>query len=202
MSNIPARNTGRIIEWDANKGFGFLHDGTNRIFIHYRDFAEHRKTPARGDIVAFTVGQDVTGRTCAKEAVITSAAGRLGLRDFFLLALLLIAPAFAIHRLAELFPPLVLIIASTILSAVTYGIYAWDKHQALNNGWRISESTLHLLSFTGGWPGAFLAQRHLRHKTAKLSFRLIFWLTVAAHQYLAADFALNWRIASQIKTWL
>lgn len=202
MSNIPTRNTGRIIEWDAHKGFGFLHDGTHRVFIHHRDFAEHRKTPERGDIVAFTVGQDVTGRTCAKEAVITSVAGKLGLRDFFLLALLLIAPAFAIHRLTELFPPALLIIASTVLSIVTYAMYAWDKHQALNNGWRISEKTLHVLALVGGWPGAFLAQRHLRHKTAKLSFRLIFWLTVAAHQSLATDFALSWRIASQLKSWL
>ena len=202
MNTPPVRSSGRIIEWDVKKSFGFLHDGTHRIFIHHRDFAEHRKIPERGDTVTFTVGLDFTGRTCAKEAVITSAVGKLGARDFIVLALLLIAPAFAIHRLAELFPPLVLVIASVVLSVVTYAIYAWDKHQALNNAWRVSESTLHLLAFVGGWPGAFLAQRHLRHKTAKLSFLLIFWLTVAAHQYLAADFALNWRIASQLKSLL
>ena len=40
---------------------------------------------------------------------------------------------------------------------------------------------LHLFAFVGGWPGAWLGQRIFHHKTEKLSFRLVFWLIVAAH---------------------
>lgn len=35
-----------------------------------------------------------------------------------------------------------------------------------------------LLGLIGCWPGALIAQRFLRHKTIKLSFQVIFWMTV------------------------
>jgi uncharacterized membrane protein YsdA (DUF1294 family) len=40
---------------------------------------------------------------------------------------------------------------------------------------------LHLLSLAGGWPGALVAQRAFRHKTQKLSFKIVLWAIVAAH---------------------
>jgi len=39
-----------------------------------------------------------------------------------------------------------------IASLLTFLIYAVDKAAAKKGGWRIKESTLHLLSFIGGWP--------------------------------------------------
>lgn len=48
------------------------------------------------------------------------------------------------------------------------------------------ERTLHLLALFGGWPGAWLAQRLLRHKTAKRSFQIVFRVTVAAHLLICA----------------
>lgn len=68
-----------------------------------------------------------------------------------------------------------------LISVVTYMIYAIDKSAAMQNRWRVPEKTLHLLSLCGGWPGAFIAQQYLRHKTQKASFRLVYWLTVGAH---------------------
>ena len=61
------------------------------------------------------------------------------------------------------------------ISLVTYLVYRHDKRQALAAGWRINESTLHLLEMLGGWPGAFVAQRLLRHKNrqAALSNQLL-----------------------------
>jgi uncharacterized membrane protein YsdA (DUF1294 family) len=61
---------------------------------------------------------------------------------------------------------------------ITFGIYAWDKKIAVGNGRttglkrkrRIPEWQLHLCSLLGGWLGAFLAMRILRHKTQKPSF--------------------------------
>ena len=57
-------------------------------------------------------------------------------------------------------------------------MYAVDKSAARKGAWRTQESTLHLLSLAGGWPGALVAQQKLRHKSRKQSFRFVFWVTV------------------------
>jgi uncharacterized membrane protein YsdA (DUF1294 family) len=64
-----------------------------------------------------------------------------------------------------------------IISLLTFIIYAKDKSAAKNGSWRTPESTLHLLSLLGGWPGALIAQQTLRHKFKKESFRSVFWTT-------------------------
>ena len=65
-----------------------------------------------------------------------------------------------------------------VISMLAYITYAIDKKAAINNRRRASEKTLHLLGVVGGWPGAFLAQQRLRHKTQKTAFQVTFWLTV------------------------
>ncbi len=67
------------------------------------------------------------------------------------------------------------------MSAVTFAVYWMDKRLARGGGRRIPEKTLHLLSFAGGWPGALVAQRLVRHKNRKPWFQAVFWLTVALH---------------------
>ncbi|MCA9041806.1 MAG: DUF1294 domain-containing protein [Planctomycetaceae bacterium] len=64
------------------------------------------------------------------------------------------------------------------LSLVTYGVFWWDKRKAQQNEWRTPEKTLQTLSLLGGWPGALLAQWHIRHKNRKVSFQVTFWLMV------------------------
>tara|TARA_R110000751_G_scaffold15778_1_gene50766 strand:- start:928 stop:1167 length:240 start_codon:yes stop_codon:yes gene_type:complete len=64
---------------------------------------------------------------------------------------------------------------------LAYITYAIDKKSAINNRRRVSEKTLHLLGVVGGWPGAFLAQQRLRHKTQKTAFQVTFWLTVVVN---------------------
>ena len=71
----------------------------------------------------------------------------------------------------------------TIAAAALYGaasvfafvVYAFDKRAARRGGQRIAERDLHLLALLGGWPGAWLAQQVMRHKTQKMRFRLIFF---------------------------
>jgi uncharacterized membrane protein YsdA (DUF1294 family) len=65
-----------------------------------------------------------------------------------------------------------------VLSILTFVLYAADKRAAQTHRWRTPENTLLLIGLVGGWPGAAVAQQVLRHKTKKLSFRRLFWLTV------------------------
>jgi uncharacterized membrane protein YsdA (DUF1294 family) len=70
-------------------------------------------------------------------------------------------------------------------SVVCFAAYALDKGAARNSRRRTPERTLLLLGLAGGWPGAVLAQRWLRHKSAKRSFQLQFWFTVLLNIALA-----------------
>jgi len=63
-------------------------------------------------------------------------------------------------------------------SVVTFFVYMSDKSAARKDQGRTKEKTLHLLGLMGGWPGALIAQKLLRHKTRKLSFQVAFWATV------------------------
>lgn len=67
------------------------------------------------------------------------------------------------------------------LSLLSFAAYAIDKSAARKGEWRISEGNLHLLDFLGGWPGGWLAQKILRHKTSKASFQRIYWMSVILH---------------------
>ena len=68
------------------------------------------------------------------------------------------------------------------VSLVAFGANVFDKKRAEAGGWRVPEATLHLMELTGGWPGAFLAHRWVRHKVAKRRYQLVFWLIVAGWQ--------------------
>lgn len=73
-------------------------------------------------------------------------------------------------------------VASLFLcSAVTVVLFGWDKQRARQGRRRIPEKTLLGLAFLGGWPGALFAQRAFRHKTQKVSFRIILWSLIALH---------------------
>lgn len=67
------------------------------------------------------------------------------------------------------------------MSVAALAVYARDKRAARRGGRRTPEATLHLLELLGGWPGALLAQRWLRHKNAKPGYQAAFWAIVALH---------------------
>ncbi|MFK7768506.1 MAG: DUF1294 domain-containing protein [Mariniblastus sp.] len=73
-----------------------------------------------------------------------------------------------------------------LVSLVTFAIYGWDKRQAKKKGWRTPEKTLHILAFLGGWPGAMFGQNFFRHKTQKLSFKLMTWAAALLHVLIFA----------------
>ncbi|WP_019029355.1 DUF1294 domain-containing protein [Colwellia piezophila] len=73
---------------------------------------------------------------------------------------------------------LTLYLAANIMN---FFAYALDKSKAKPGTWRTPEITLHLLALIGGWPGAAISQQLLRHKSKKVAFRAVFWLTVMAN---------------------
>jgi len=75
------------------------------------------------------------------------------------------------------------------MSLACFVAYGWDKRRAANGGRRVPESTLQLLAFFGGWPGALIGQRHFRHKTKKLSFLIVFWVVVVVHVAIVGSVA-------------
>jgi uncharacterized membrane protein YsdA (DUF1294 family) len=68
--------------------------------------------------------------------------------------------------------------AYLVMSLVAFVAYAMDKRAAKRGAWRTPESTLHTLELLCGWPGAWLAQQLLRHKSVKTSFRIVFFMMV------------------------
>lgn len=68
----------------------------------------------------------------------------------------------------------------------TFCLYAFDKAAARAGRRRTPERTLHLFSALGGWPGALIAQRVLHHKSRKVSFQVVFWMTVVGNCVAAA----------------
>lgn len=215
---MPEFLTAPIVEWNATRNFGFLDLGRRRVFLHRKDFAALHKQPEIGDVIRFSIGADAQGRECAVKAVhfgqssrrpaVANKEGKVrrdlpskfhGLHadDAVFLALLLIAPGWALFRMET--PLLVTLISAVALSAITFLIYLLDKTRAQTRDWRIPENVLHFLALIGGWPGAFLGQQHARHKTAKLSFQIVFWSIVFAWQFVAIDYLLDWKITLLIK---
>ncbi len=190
---LPSHITAPIVEWDAQKGYGFLQVGEGKVFLHRNEFAEFHKRPQIGDLIQFSVGLDAQGRTCAKKAAHYNDGGRITLKNGALLASLLVLPSIALFRgrldLRWTVP------YAVIISIISYNLYARDKRKARDNTRRISENKLHLSEALGGWPGAYVAQRRLRHKCSKLNYQIVFWLIVFAHQFAALDSLLDWRIS-------
>jgi uncharacterized membrane protein YsdA (DUF1294 family)/cold shock CspA family protein len=191
--------TARIVEWDRQKGYGFLQMGKQRIFLHRRDFIEHHKKPAAGDAIRFMLGKDAKGRTCATNAVHVNDGGRITVLNVLVTAGLLVLPAIALQRRAVDFRWVGAY--ALVMGVLAYGAYALDKHRARAKEWRLSEAGLHLLELLGGWPGAFLAQRRLRHKCSKVDYQVVFWLIVLTYQVAAFDSLQNWQLFRSALNW-
>ena len=77
-----------------------------------------------------------------------------------------------------------------VASIICFLVYAVDKSAATQGRQRTPESTLLLWGLACGWPGGWLAQRWLRHKTVKTSFQIAYWCSVVLN--LAALAAVWW----------
>lgn len=180
---------GKISKWDDGQGCGWIRYGDKSVFVHVRDFERGQRRPHAGEDVRFIMGIDPKGRNCAKRVTLLKQRERVGIGSWILLAALLLFPGLALKWLPV--PGWWVIGVFTISSVTTYGLYAHDKGQAISGGWRVSEGMLHWAELLGGWPGAFLAQRRLRHKCSKVSYLAVFWCIVMIFQIVAVDLILG-----------
>jgi uncharacterized membrane protein YsdA (DUF1294 family)/cold shock CspA family protein len=192
-----ASRAGMITQWMDDKGYGWVESDGNRFFAHITDFDRGQRRPKTGEEVRFIAGLDPEGRACAKRVTfVKSGKVRGGMGAWVLLFLLMVLPLFAL-----LWLPLPWWMGAggmLVVSAITYGMYAHDKRQAVSKGWRMPESSLHLGELLGGWPGAFLAQRRLRHKCAKPGYQAVFWTIVLLHQIAAVEVMLDQRLSKAV----
>lgn len=97
---------------------------------------------------------------------------------------------------SNLFPMATLLQAyidvALLASTLCFAAYGLDKRSAVLGQRRIRERTLHLLALGGGWPGALAGQRVFRHKTQKLSFRVVLWGIVLLHLALIGCMLWAW----------
>lgn len=191
------RYQGKVTNWKDDQGFGYViqNGGGQKAFVHIKAFSNGSLRPTDGDIVTYELTTDEKGRFCAKNirfardsatSNTSNKSSSLG-TNFAILFVLFFALAALLGQL-----PLAIVGLYSTASIVTFIAYDIDKSAAQNNRWRIKESTLHLFGLAGGWPGALLAQKTLRHKSKKQEFQTVFWVTV-----LVNCFILGWLLTTK-----
>ncbi|KFC68717.1 hypothetical protein FF80_01670 [Devosia sp. LC5] len=203
------RKSGQLIDWNDDRGFGFIRDTEGeRYFVHIRSIGRIATRPLIGDHLDFDAGMDAQGRPRALNARIRGAnpappravrsrglppaanAQRFDPRPWLASGLL----ALLFCDLALGLAPLWLGVGYLAMGALSFGLYATDKHYAQTDQWRISETMLHSIDLGFGIIGGLLAQSRFRHKTVKPGFVLLTWCLVGLHALWLGGIAIG-RIA-------
>lgn len=174
---------GTIANWNEEKGFGFItpKSGGKTIFAHINDYSRRHKKPIKGLDVQYWMSTDQKGRKCAVGVCPLKGHKKnsRAIKQKLLSIGLFIGFSYILLFLFNLkLIPIVIVGMYVVMTVIAFIIYAKDKNAAEWGTWRTPESTLHILSLAGGWPGAAIAQSFLRHKSKKLSFRVTYWITV------------------------
>jgi uncharacterized membrane protein YsdA (DUF1294 family)/cold shock CspA family protein len=175
------RHQGKITKWKDDQGFGFItpRGGGNQVFVHIKAFSNRHRRPIGNEIVTYETVFDDKGRIRAGNVEFMGDSSKIHTQNgplSFAIPFLFLMFLSACVLLGQL--SFVVVIAYLVASAISFLVYAKDKSAAERNQWRTSERTLHILGLLGGWPGAFIAQKLLRHKSTKESFQKAFWATV------------------------
>jgi uncharacterized membrane protein YsdA (DUF1294 family)/cold shock CspA family protein len=180
------RYLGRLQEWNDGKGFGFVtpNGGGTRAFVHIKAFERATRRPVMGDLVSYEQVTDQKGRLNASKVRLASQAAPNTAKEGkpfpgIVVGILFLAATVLFWLMDKL--PLIVPLAYSAFSLITYVAYGMDKSAAQRRRFRTSETTLHLFALLGGWPGGMIAQEHLRHKSRKTQFRFVFWITVLAN---------------------
>lgn len=191
--------TGTITRWQDEKGFGFIQSeqSNKELFFHISDYRasfSNQQRPTLQENVIFELGTDKKGQPCAKNVQQASfvqkrqqqrqikKTNEMGINfillfgSLFLLGLMVLA--------IEKYVSIWLFAWYLAINFTTFLLYFQDKNAAQNNTWRVQESSLHKLALLGGWVGAGVAHKTLRHKSQKPEFRQRYYLTVVGNLVL------------------
>lgn len=199
MGSDAARVSGTLVAWNDARGFGFItpEEGGPDAFAHITDFAWGSRRPRIGQPVTFQLAYADDGRRQAKLVLpagtsiddlprrIRTPAQHRNLGYLAVAAFAILFVVVFVERPLPYWVP-VLYLGTSVVSFL---VYAADKSAASAGRWRTSESTLLAIGLVGGWPGAVVAQRVLRHKNRKRSFQWAFWGTVTLNVVAFAVFS-------------
>ena len=192
--------SGTITTWDDAKGYGFIRfgDESQNIFFHISAYHYNTSRPQTGQRVSFYCNRPIEGNRQQAVKVV-----RLGDEAFLFdelppdyNRLNIDMQALLINSvIAVVFLTVVAVLSNklffiyVLISIAAFILYQQDKQTAMESARkirrkneyqnRIPENKLHAFSLLGGWPGALVARAAFRHKTKKVPFVQIFWLTVA-----------------------
>ena len=191
------RYQGKVINWKDDQGFGFVipNGGGQKAFVHIKAFSDSVNRPTEGDLITYELATDERNRFFAKnirfagDSAVSGTYGKSSLIGTYFAAVFCLLITFC--ALLGLLP-FAIVGLYFIVSVVTFLAYGIDKSAAKNGSWRTQESTLHLLSLVGGWPGALIAQKTFSHKSRKQEFQTVFQATVIAN-----CFALGWLLLTK-----
>ncbi|SFI45911.1 Uncharacterized membrane protein YsdA, DUF1294 family [Collimonas sp. OK307] len=178
------RYQGRIANWKDDQGFGFVtpNGRDEKAFVHIKAFAGRSRRPVDGDLITYELIMDEKGRLRADNIrfpgakAVSATSSEPGSASY---GLVFTAVFYCFLLLAAFMAwiPFAILVLYHAASAIAFLAYVFDKDAAKNNRWRTKESTLHVLGLIGGWPGALLAQKIVRHKSRKKEFQAVFWTT-------------------------
>ncbi len=192
---------GIISSWNEERGFGFIapESGGKQVFFHINNYSRNHKRPVNNLEIQYEISKDPKGRIHAIR--VTPLKGHKGNNHLTgkLFSLIIFVSFFSAlyYLLKNKQIPVILIIFYAAICILTFATYAEDKNSAKIGNWRVPEDTLHIFSLLGGWPGGKIAQSFLRHKSKKLSFQVIYWITVILNCS-----ALYWLISPEGNLWL
>lgn len=191
---------GAIVNWNDDRGFGFVRPagGGTELFFHISDYRGAGR-PASGDSVKFEIGKGRDGKPVAlsvrpafaKAAPPPPNPGKHFDRDSnrVWLGALLIGLAFAVAIIDH--APIGFTMLYLAMGFAAFALYAMDKRSARSGGWRVPETSLHLLDLAFGIAGGLIAQHILRHKTSKREFALVSYAIALAHIALMVSLLLG-----------
>jgi len=174
---------GKITKWNDDRGFGFITPiiGTKQVFVHIKSFKNRKIRPELNQNVLYNISEDKNGKLSAIDVLrVGEKRKEKSINKTDNSNSKIIFLGFFISIITILFSLKVTIwflLFTIIINILTYYTYKSDKVSAQKGEWRTPESTLHLLSLLGGWYGAIIAQDRLRHKSKKISFRIVFYIT-------------------------
>lgn len=193
---------GVISNWNEEKGFGFITPGSGGkpIFFHINDYSYRHKRPIINLEVEYFSSTDQKGRKCAIDVAPikrhTNNSREL-MQKVYSLGLFSTFSCLLYYLFQSKVISVEIVGLYAFMTVMAFIMYARDKNAAKYGRWRTSESTLHIFSLLGGWPGAKIAQSFLRHKSQKVSFRITYWVTVVLNCG-----ALYWLVTQKYEIWL